>query len=140
MTDLLENTVTVTGPKGDTFVFKIPSLHDEFRVAARVKNIRKQIDPEWDGVEQGLDWWTMVGMQAAATFETLLVKASVKWPYTAGKDGGPVVDSSQWPLEVAEQPREIYRGFQEQVATFRAGGATDDNTDGKEAVASKPAT
>lgn len=135
MTDLLQENVTVKGPKGDTYVFKIPSLHDEFRVSARVKNIRKQIDPDWDGVEQGMDWFSVMGMQAAATFEVLLVKSSATWPYTASKSGEPIVDSSKFPITMVDEVRAVYSEYMGEVRRFRDGGAADDNADGKEAVA-----
>lgn len=135
MTDLLQEHVTVKGPKGDTFVFKIPSLHDEFRVSARVKNIRKQIDPEWDGIEQGMDWWAITGMQAAATFEVLLVKSSAPWTHSPGKDGAPTVDSSKFPITMVDEVRAVYSEYMGEVRRFRDGGTADADAEGQEAVA-----
>ena len=141
MSELMQTTIEVVHkPSGDTFTFAIPSLHDEFRVSARVKKIRKAIDPDWDGYEQGLDGYALMGMNACATFEVLLRASSAKWVYSGGIDGKPVVDSSKFPIDRNDEVRQVGVDFQTAVQTFRAGGDTDKQAPDTEAVAGQQDT
>lgn len=140
MTDLIQKTLTVTGLTGISYTFRIPGLFDEYKIAARVKDIRKKIDPNWDGFEQGLDAQTQWSMRGSATFEIGLVSASDQWVFSKTKDGLPVIDSAQWPEDKMFEMHHVYEEYLEKVSRFRATGSPDAAPDGAEAVAGEPDT
>ena len=136
--DILKNEIEVK-IEGETFVFAIPSIMDDARMAARARAMRRNVDPEGDGGEYGFDIPTATEIRAAAAFETLLKKTSAAWVYTkAIPDGRPTIDASKFPLDKVNQIVAAYLAWQERVATFRNGGPRDQGTDSPEAVAGQP--
>ena len=123
--DIFKNEIEITH-KGETFVFKIPSIADEMRIAGRARAMRRAADADGDGGEYGLTNEALYMVRAAAAFETVLLKTSATWVFTDGKSG-PVVDSSKFPLNKIGDVTTIYLEFQEKVATFRDGGSLDGN-------------
>jgi hypothetical protein len=138
MTDLLQKTVIVTGLKGDTYTFRMPTLFDEFRIAARMKEIRAKTDPTWNGTMDGLDDMAMWSMRACATFDMQLESASVRWCFSETKDGGPKIDSEKFAPDRIFEVHAVYRGYSDQVTRFRAEWLADEDTAGTEGVAGEP--
>ena len=133
MSDVTQSTLTV--PLGsDNFEFKIPTLYDEIRIGARMSEIRKNIDPAWDGFTQGLDGNTLYILRAAATFDVLLLRASQQWPFQKTATG-PVVDSGKFPENKVNDSLLIYQGFTEALTRFREGRTADEPKPASEAVA-----
>ncbi|MDE2232596.1 MAG: hypothetical protein KGJ90_00490 [Patescibacteria group bacterium] len=120
--DVLSDIVTVT-VDGDDYMFQVPSIYDEMKIGVRMREIRRRIDPTSNG-DDNLDVGTMYIMRACATFETMLKKASVQWPFTAGS-AGPVVDSEKFPRDKSDAVLKIYTAFQEKLFSFRSGGVPD---------------
>ena len=136
MADLIKRQLTVDGSGGNTYTFTIPGLTEEIKIGMRMQDIRRRIDPTWDGIQSALDWSTQTTLRAAATFEVCLTAASVKWPFSPGKDGGPTVDSTSFPPDMVEEIMVVYEAFATAVARFRAGGAADNDAASAETVAS----
>lgn len=133
MTDIAPTTLTVTA-KSDTYEFKIPTLHDDIAIGARMSKLRKAIDPSWNGFDQDLDYTTQYTLRAAATFEILLQKSSSAWPFFETPKG-PIVDSSKFPTDKFSDVLEGYGAFNDALAKFRAGGDKN-NAPAGEALAS----
>ena len=108
----------------DTYVFKIPTLHDEIAIGSRMSTLRRAIDPSWDGFTL-LDGTTQYALRAAATFELLLQRASVTWPFSEGLDKKPVIDSSKFPADKAHVTVQAYERYEAALNRFRYGGAED---------------
>lgn len=141
MTDVLKTELTVPyGPKGkeDTFVFKIPTLHDEIKIGARMEKLHRTIDPEWNGFSQGLDGGTLYALRAAATLELLLIKASVTWPFNEDAAKVVGVDSGKFPVDKAAEALGVYAAFDDALAKFRSGGAPDNGSTGEKALDGQP--
>lgn len=135
--DLLQTTLTV--PVGnDKFEFRIPSLHDEIKIGGRVAALRRMNDPAWDGFTAGLDGATLMTLNACATFEVLLERASAQWCFTPGADGKPYVDSSKFPTDKVATVLQAYGGFDVALTTFRQSGFANQKPVGAETVASQP--
>ena len=136
--DPLATTLTVeigSDAAKDKFEFTIPTLHQEIAIGTRMAKLRREIDPSWDQFSQGLDYGTSVALRAAATFELLLAKASVAWPFTT--DPGTkklVVDSSKFPANKAVDVVTAYETFQEALGRFRQGGDSDSKPTGEIAL------
>lgn len=110
--------------RGETYEFKIPSLHEEIAIGSRVTKLRRDIDPLWDGFSMGLDGNTAYMLRACATFELLLKRASAQWVWSHEPNtGGPIVDSSKFPPDKVDLVMEVYQGFLEALSRFRQGGA-----------------
>jgi hypothetical protein len=121
--ELLADTITVDdGP--DKYTFKIPTLHDEIRIGAKMKQLCKDLDPNWDGFSFGFDGATQFSLRVCATFETLLKSATVTWPWTNAPNGAPVVDSSKFSADKVSIAMRVYQGFNDALASFREGRAT----------------
>ena len=135
---LLQNTLAVSAGN-DKFEFRIASLSDEIAIGARIAKIRRSLDPEWNGFDQGLDGSTMFYLRAAATFELQLAQSSAKWPFSEGKTGKIVVDSSQFPSDKVNTVMEAYQGYIAALDTFRSGRNPAGAAVGKEALAPEPA-
>lgn len=139
MAETLPKSLTVKGMKGDSYTFRIPALYDEFRVAARAKDIRKATDPEWDGFDDGLSLNASWAIRAAAVFDTQLESTSATWVHTKGLDGKPVVDSSTFPPDKVDEVLFVHRGYLDAVARFRTTGSPDEPPAPSETVASERA-
>lgn len=138
MADQLQKTLDVKGIDGDVFTFKIPTLYQDIRIGARVKEIRKLTDPDWDGFEQGLDQSTLWTMNAAATFDVSLVRSTATWPWTPAPGGAPHVDSSLFDETKVREVYFVYRGYLDAVTRFRTTGSADENPAGTQALAGQP--
>lgn len=112
-----ELTVSVLG---ETYQFKLPSFRDEARIGSLARFLRAQDDPEHVGSAEGLDFNTFFKYEALATFPVLLQRATVTWPYSAGKDGKPVVDIDQFPDNAPIM--EVYEAYLDALAMFRKSG------------------
>lgn len=132
-TDILRNTLTISSDGAD-YEFRIPSLFDEMRIGVRMRDIRRRIDPSSDGSDIGLDQTTLYFNRACATFEVMLNKASVEWPFSQGKNG-PVVDCEKFPKEKAATVIAVYGELQEKLITFRAEGIAAGQPDSGQALA-----
>ena len=121
---------------GETYQFKIPSFRDEARIGSIARFLRAQDDPEHVGSADGLDFNTFFKYEALATFPVLLQRASVDWPFSAGKDGKPVVDIDKFPDEAPIM--EVYEAYLDALAMFRKnrtggqGPTGPENVDGKQ--------
>ena len=101
---------------GETYQFKIPSFRDEARIGSIARFLRAQDDPEHVGSADGLDFNTFFKYEALATFPILLQRSTVTWPYSAGKDGKPVVDIDQFPDSAPIM--EVYEAYLDALAMF----------------------
>lgn len=116
--------VTIAG--GKTFQFRVPTLHDEIRISAKASEIRRRIDPDWDGFST-LDGNGLYALRAAATFECLLDSTSESWALDRTPTGVKV-DSSKFPPETVTDVMQAYQGFVEALNSFRAGGSPDNGS------------
>jgi hypothetical protein len=122
MPDLLQDSLDVK-VEDQGYTFRIPTIHDEIKIGIRVKNLRRALEPDWDGFDQGLDSSTRYYLRACATFEVLLTASSSTWVYSKDlKTGILGVDSAKFPAANAEDVLAIYNQYQEDLARFRTGG------------------
>lgn len=133
-TDILKTTLEVKVGE-DVFEFRIPSIHDEIRVGARIKDIRRALDPSWNTFDQGLDGEALVELRACACFEVLLQRSSAKWPWSKDAQGKVVCDSSRFPTNKFNETLLAYQGFQEALSSFRSKGTAGEPATGEKAVA-----
>jgi hypothetical protein len=131
----IQTTILVKHQSGD-YEFKIPSLHDEIAVGARMDKIHRAIDPTWNGFTRGMDLDSEYALRAAAVFEVLLKKASVQWPFEA-TPAGPIVNSALFPPDKALTVMEVWQGYNDSLATFRQGGNSNKPAAPTETVASQ---
>jgi hypothetical protein len=120
----------------DTFEFRIPTIHDDIAIGSRATKLRRVIDPGWNGFDPIADAMAQYSLDACATMEVLLDKASVTWPFTPSQNG-PIVDSSKFPADKVNDVLEAYSGFRQALATFRNEG-NKINTTANQVVESKP--
>ena len=118
MPDVLPNEIVVD-LEGRSYVFKIPTIHDEIKIGMRSRDLRREIagNPSEDGLDNG----TVYMCRACAGFEVLLKKSSETWPFSEGK-AGPEVNSAKFSAEKVNEALEVYVAFQDKLGTFRAGG------------------
>lgn len=122
---------TLTAEVGeDKYEFRIPNLHDEIAIGARVRALLKKIDPTWDGFSMGFDGTTMYYLRAAAVFELLLKAATVTWPFSKDSTGAAVVDSSKFPANKATEAIKAYDAFDSALSRFRASGDINEKQPG----------
>lgn len=134
MTDIAAPTTLTVSVGADRYEFKIPNLYDEIRIGARMAEIRRVIDPNWDGFNQQLDFNSMYALRASATFDSLLVKASARWAFDNTPDG-PKVNSANFPADKVNDVLQAYQGFTEELGRFREGRNSDNPPATPEAVA-----
>lgn len=133
--EVLKDTITVAH-RDASYTFRLPGLYDEMKVGLQMRAIRQHIGAGAVNIDANtLDYHTLTINRACATFDILLKSASEKWPYTAGENGMPVVDSSKFPPEKFEDVLAIYLAFETKLNTFRTGGDPGINPAGEEAVA-----
>ncbi len=137
MADLVQRELEVPGKLG-SYTFRLPTLYEDMRISARAKEIRKLVDPAWDGFEAGLDSMAQMSMRASAVFDISLIRANVTWPYTPDGTGKPVVDSSKFDETVAYEVLDVYRGYVDKVDRFRATGSAEPKPVGAESVEGQP--
>jgi hypothetical protein len=139
MTDDVLKT-TIESKVGDhIFVFKIPSLHDEIRVGSKMGSLRRKIDPDWDGATE-LEYNEAFLLRACATFECLRQQSSEKWVWAVSNQGKPICDSSKFPEDKVLEVVEAYRGYGDQLRTFRQAGLAGQQLPAQETVESKSDT
>lgn len=108
--------------RGETYEFRIPTIHDDIKIGARVKAIYRKLDPEFDGM-QGLDFNTQYQLRLCGTFEILLMRSSAAWPFAANAAQGTVAcDTALWRPEDAGLAGEVFNAFSEALGNFRTGG------------------
>lgn len=131
---------TITVPHGgETYEFRIPSIHDDIKIGARVKALYRKLDPEYDGDARGLDFNTQYQLRLCGTFEILLLRSSASWPFAANAAQGTVAcDTALWRPEDAGLAGEVFNAFSEALGNFRAGGNTGTEPAKPEDLAGKP--
>lgn len=107
-----------------TYIFKIPTVHDEMKVGIRMRAIRRMVSDGDDPTDDGLDGMTLLFNRACANFELLLLKSSETWPFSPGT-GGPVVDSSKFPIDKVQELVDAQVEFVNKLTSFRQGGNPD---------------
>lgn len=143
MVDVPIKTEIEVSVQGDSFNFKVPTLHDEIKIGLRMKAIRSRYtEADADGIkdtsDEGLDGWTNMMLRACANFEVLLKTSSAKWVFSSGKDGKPFVDSANFPSDKVNQVIEAHVAFNNDLATFRKGGNPAQPPADEKAVAGQP--
>lgn len=109
----------------EKYEFKIPTIHEEIGVGIRVKDIRRRLEPTWNGFEAGLDGQALLELRACATFELLLLKSSSKWPWIEDAKGNVICNSSKFPNSKYNDVLLAYQNFQDALNSFRTGGNPD---------------
>lgn len=114
--NILQNELTVTyGP--DTYVFKIPSIKDRLSIAAHAAKLRKDSDPEGNGIALGYDPSAVILSDKLATFIVLLKNTSAKWVYAPAENGKPQIDIENWSDDVPVM--EVIDQFNNELEIFR---------------------
>ncbi len=116
-----ENTITVDY-EGSKFTFKIPSIMESARIGVRAKMMRKEVAPESDGSEDGLDIETIYIFKALSTFEILLKKTDAPWVFTPGEDGKPKIDVNKFEDKHLVSLIDVYLEYSTALRNFRTGG------------------
>lgn len=142
MADDIFQSVIPVKVRDESFEFKIPTIHDEIRIGARMRELQKKLDPAWDGFGT-LDFNTTYLLRACATFELLLQKGP-KWCFSESRDAKdqPVVtcDTGVIPPARYDAMLAAYSNYSELLAFFREHGTTNKPAVGTEAVAGQPGT
>jgi hypothetical protein len=133
--DVLKDSIDVT-VNNETYTFRIPSYLDEIKIGVRQRDIVRSVSPD-AGID-GVDGQTYFLINTAARFEVLLQSASVKWPYSNGPSGEPVVDFQKWPKDKVTEALAVGAVFSTELSSFRQRGFTDNNPAGEKAVESEP--
>lgn len=116
--NVLKNEITIHYA-GEEYLFKIPSVRDRIRIAAEAAKIRKDNDPDGNGVQLGYDPTSVMLTDRIATFTVLIKNASAKWVYQPSAQG-PFIDIDKWPDDVPVM--EVVDQFNNELAEFRAKG------------------
>jgi hypothetical protein len=103
----------------DAYIFKVPSVRDRLHIAAKAAQLRKETDPEGNGIALGYDPTALMLSDRIATLLVLLRSSEAKWVYSPGPTG-PVMDVDKWPdnapiMEVIDQ-------FNNELEMFRKAG------------------
>ena len=110
--DILESSEITIVEGGETFVFSIPSFMDEARRAAKVENLRRELETDASGSE--LD----IYLVAAANIVCFLRKGP-RWIYSEGVDGKPFIDPWKWPPNKFNAILAVFAEYRRQVERFR---------------------
>ena len=110
--DILESSEITVVEGGETFVFAIPSFMDEARRAAKVENLRRELETDASGSE--LD----IYLVAAANIICFLRKGP-RWVYSESADGKPVIDPWKWPPNKFNAILSVFSEYRRQVERFR---------------------
>lgn len=122
-TDLIKKIIIITDNLDkNEYAFRLPTIADEVKIGTRMRQLRRKIDPNDDGVGV-LDADTTAYLRAMAYFEILLDSSSAAWPYSQLSDGKRIVDSLAFPPDKANQALYIAGTLFNQVQRFRFGGA-----------------
>lgn len=136
--EVIKTEIEVTH-NGITYLFKIPSVHEEIKIGIKSREIRRRIVGDTgDAADYGLDFNTQVLIRSCAIFELLLKKCTDKWPYSAGEGGLPVVVSDKFPPEHVDTVVEVGLAFSNQIDTFRAERSAAGKPATEKAVAGQP--
>lgn len=117
---LTQTTLSVV-VKGETFIFKVPSIRDEAKVGSIARFLRAKDDPQGIGAAEGLDVNTFSYYQALAIISVLLKQSSSGALFSRDAKGMPVVDVDQLPEDAPVM--EVYEGFLDALVTFREGAS-----------------
>ena len=114
--------------RGKRYTFRVPSIRYDMEVGYKAAQLRRLADPEGIGDLNAVDFAAVTSARACAVMELYLIAADEDWPFTAGSDGKPKVDSSLFPLRKRRLVAEIGGTFQKTFETFCADGDTDGDT------------
>jgi hypothetical protein len=117
----LQSTITIK-LAGASYEFRIPTLHDEIRIGAKMRTIAGIAAPDaMLGNVNSLDNMTAYTLRALATFEELLVKSDATWPWSQDPSGKVICNSATWPADKANVALDVYAGFTDELGKFRTG-------------------
>jgi hypothetical protein len=127
---VLKSTVEIDDPANPAikYEFTIPGVAENIRLGMAAKAVRRRYDPTGSGDLVGIDQETLMLAWSCAAFETLLVSAGVKWPYTAGQDGKPAVDHTKFPVDKLDTVLMVGIQLDAELARFRAERTANWNT------------
>jgi hypothetical protein len=137
--DVDHETLKVEIGEGDdleVFHFKMPSPRDLMKINTRAETLRRRDDPESQPSE---DFFTRYMYLGCALLEMLPFQADTQddWPWSPSptEKGKLVVDSSKFPPGTEFRIVEVYRGFNDALATFHANRSGRGKSASTEAVA-----
>lgn len=107
--------------EGETYKFKIPSVWDQIRIMGIAVQLRKEADPDNNGISLGYDPTTVLVTERLATFKHLVQASSAKWVYSPDSKGQLVMDITKWPDDAPFS--EVVEVFNAELARFRGKGA-----------------
>lgn len=116
---VLQNLLTITYDN-ETYKFKIPSIQDRININGIAAKIRKDSDPEGNGIALGYDPSSVLLTDKIATFMHLMKETSAKWVYTPGDSGKPIMNMANWSDDVPIL--EVIDQFNIELDKFRKGG------------------
>ena len=104
---VLQNEIKVVH-ENQEYNFKIPSVKDRLSIAALAAKLRKDNDPDKNGIMLGYDPAAVMLTDRLATFMVLLKTTSAPWVYSIDGQGHNVMDIDRWGddvpvLEVIDQ-------------------------------------
>lgn len=106
---------------GETYTFKIPSMWDQLRILGIAAQLRREADPDNNGITLGYDPTTVLITERLATFKHLVQASSAKWVYSVDGKGQLIMDISKWPEDAPFS--EVVEVFNAELARFRGKGA-----------------
>ena len=124
--------------EGETYVFRKPGIYYAIEMGYRAADVRRRAFPTGGGGfpgDFGLDYDAVSFARACATMELYLDRSDQEWPYSAGTDGKPMVDSSRFPSDREDTVRKVGNAFEAEMARFRTRRNPDKPPAGPEAVA-----
>lgn len=134
MADVTQQTFDVSY-EGASFTFRIPKITHDVEVGYKAADVRRRAFPEGRGYIDGLDYSAVQFSRYAAYLELYLTAATAEWPFSAGADGKPVVDSTKFPFEFQEDVYGLGAAFETELSRFRRPRAANNGSASAEAVA-----
>lgn len=119
--ELLQDKFDVT-VRDKRYTFRMPSIRYDMEVGYKAAEIRRSADPAGVGAWNTADYVADTFSRYCAIIELYLVAADEEWPFSPGKDGKPVVDSSRFPLKKRTTVYEIGGAFQQTFDRFCSDG------------------
>lgn len=107
--------------QGDSFQFKIPSMWDQLRIMGIAAQLRKEADPDNNGITLGYDPTVTYVTTQLATFKHLVQASSAKWVYSPDNKGQLIMDITKWPDDAPFA--DVVEVFNAELARFRGKGA-----------------
>jgi hypothetical protein len=99
------------------YTFKIPSVRDRLRIAARAVQLRSESNPQGQVVSLGYDPSIVGYTEILATFTTLIKATDAPWVYSPDANGQPTIDIDKWPDNVPFM--EVVDQFNKELDAFR---------------------